>query len=512
MAAVFAGAGSVTAMAETADAAAVETQAESQAAKPAPTEFAHITSCEVTGGNQVSIKGQMEGSWSDPAYYDNYLYLFEMKPYQRDLKGRTDYAAWITKGDELSFQLPLNHGTQEDRLYSSFVVAVYDGSEYTIVSNEAYVANPESVAKYTDPYKTAQTKKGLLIQTTPAMLSDAFSLGVNHVIVNIPFNHILGSGIDYEYDGKTYHFNKDVLAVYDDTIKRMSEKDMTVTAVILNGWNDSTPQLYYPGVTKQPASVANYYGFHVATEEGYESLRAIAAFLADRYGSKSSPYGRVSNWVIGNEINNQLWNYMGPMSLEKAQNALYKNGQPKYWYASAYVLIANTGIRSGEALALTWDNVNLRTKTLTICQNASRIKKRDSENATGSKQIITSTKSRSGTRQVPLNSKALAALARLRELQEHRHIQSQFVICTSTGKMVVQNSFYRIFQNMQKSLGIKPVTIHALRHTFATQLIKANVDIKVISQLLGHSSVKITYDTYVHTDLDRAFSAVQSLE
>ena len=225
MAAVFAGAGSVTAMAETADAATVETQAESQAAKPAPTEFAHITSCEVTGGNQVSIKGQMEGSWSDPAYYDNYLYLFEMKPYQRDLKGRTDYAAWITKGDELSFQLPLNHGTQEDRLYSSFVVAVYDGSEYTIVSNEAYVANPESVAKYTDPYKTAQTKKGLLIQTTPAMLSDAFSLGVNHVIVNIPFNHILGSGIDYEYDGKTYHFNKDVLAVYDDTIKRMSEKE-----------------------------------------------------------------------------------------------------------------------------------------------------------------------------------------------------------------------------------------------------------------------------------------------
>ena len=51
-----------------------------------------------------------------------------------------------------------------------------------------------------------------------------------------------------------------------------------------------------------------------------ESLRAIAAFLADRYGRKSSPYGRVSNWVIGNEINNQLWNYMGPMSLESYIN------------------------------------------------------------------------------------------------------------------------------------------------------------------------------------------------
>ena len=78
--------------------------------------------------------------------------------------------------------------------------------------------------------------------------------------------------------------------------------------------------------------------------------------------------------------------------------------------------------------------------------------------------------------------------------------------------MVVQNSFYRIFQNMQKSLGIAPIPIHALRHTFASNLINAGVDIKVVSQLLGHSSVKITYDTYVHTDLSRAFSAVINLE
>lgn len=89
------------------------------AAKTAPTEFAHITSCEVTGGNQVTIKGQVEGSFSDPAYYDNYLYLFEMKPYQRDLKGRTDYAAWITKGDELSFQLPAQSWNAGERLYSA---------------------------------------------------------------------------------------------------------------------------------------------------------------------------------------------------------------------------------------------------------------------------------------------------------------------------------------------------------------------------------------------------------
>lgn len=289
--------------------------AETIPAKTAPTEFAHIYECYISG-DQVVLDGQMEGTFSDPNYYDNYLYLFEQKPYQRSLEGRSDYIGWITKGDALHFSVPLNHGTAEDRLYSSFVVAVYDGNEYIQVSNEAYVTNPEAVARYNDPYKDGQTKKGLLIQTTPDMVADAFELGVNHVIVNIPFSHILGSGIDFTYDGKTYHFSKDVLAVYDDTIRRMSEKNMTVTAVILNDWNDSTPQLYYPGVTRQPAGTANYYGFHVATEDGYETLRAIAAFLADRYSSLQSPYGRVSNWVIGNEINNQLWNYMGPMSLD----------------------------------------------------------------------------------------------------------------------------------------------------------------------------------------------------
>ena len=316
------GAGVLSARASTDNGQTAETTAETAAetmeapVKPAPTEFAHIYECAISG-DQIVIDGQMEGSFSDSAYYDNYLYLFEQKPYQRDLKGRTDYAAWITKGDALHFSIPLNYGTQSDRLYSSFVVAVYDGEEYIQVSNEVYVTNPEVMAKYTEPYKTGQTKKGLLIQTTQSMIADAFELGVNHVIVNIPFSHILGSGIDYTYDGRTYHFSSDVLAVYDDTIRRMSEKNMTVTAVLLNDWNNATPQLYYPGVTRQPAGTANYYGFHVATEEGFETLKAIAAFLTERYSSLQSPYGRVSNWVIGNEINNQLWNYMGPMSLEQ---------------------------------------------------------------------------------------------------------------------------------------------------------------------------------------------------
>lgn len=283
---------------------------------PAPTEYVHIVSCAIEQKNRIAVRGEMEGSWSDLAFYDDYLYLFELQPYEDNLDGRTDYCGKVRKGETISFELSLTPANQEDRLYSKFVAAVYDGESYTQVSNTAYVTNPEAVAKHTDEYKTAQTKKGLLIENTESMVADAMELGVNHVIVNIPFHHILGEGISYEYGGKTYHFDKALIERYDNTIRRMSEKNLTVTAVILNGWNDATPQLVYPGVTKQPENQVFYYAFHASTKESYETIRAIASFLAERYSSLASPYGKVSNWIIGNEINNQQWNYMGKADLE----------------------------------------------------------------------------------------------------------------------------------------------------------------------------------------------------
>lgn len=55
--------------------------------------------------------------------------------------------------------------------------------------------------------------------------------------------------------------------------------------------------------------------FNVATKKGLDETRAIAAFLADRYSGTNPEHGKISNWIIGNEINNQQWNYVGSMDL-----------------------------------------------------------------------------------------------------------------------------------------------------------------------------------------------------
>ncbi len=282
---------------------------------PDPTEYAHILACALDGSGQIVISGNLEGVPSDSTYYDDHLYLFELKPYEDSIGSRTDYCGRASKTADFSFTVSADLNTTGDRIYSKFVVAVFDGYEYIQSSNQAYVTNPELLARNTQTYQNAINKKGLMIQTTDAMVTDAFELGVTHVTINIPFEQLLGEGVDYTYDGVTYHFNKGLLDNYDDVIRRMSEKGMNVTAILLNGWNPATPQLYLPGVTQQ--SNAQYYAFNASTKEGCDTIKAVATFLADRYGSLSSPYGKISNWVISNEVNDQYWNYAGSMTTDQ---------------------------------------------------------------------------------------------------------------------------------------------------------------------------------------------------
>lgn len=267
-----------------------------------------ISSCLITGGNKIQIEASGNGDMENT---DGYLYLFELKPYEDAIGERTDYAAWANGGASASFSLDLNRGTAQDRLYSRFVVAVKTEDGYEAVSDYHYITNPETVAENQKPYRETLSKKGLQMEVS--QLGDAFQLGVKHSSVNIAFHQILGDGIDYEYDGKTYHFSKAVIETYDETISAMSNKDITVTAIILNGWNPATPDLIVPGTTQK--SNVFYYMPNVQTQAGFEETRAIAAFLAERYNGDDPDHGKVSNWIIGNEINNQQWNHMGAMDI-----------------------------------------------------------------------------------------------------------------------------------------------------------------------------------------------------
>lgn len=276
---------------------------------------ASLKTCTVESGNSIVITGTAaagaleEGETPDDGYY----YLFELQPYEAGIGNRKDYSGWCDKRTELSFTLPFSGASSDSMLYSRFVMALKIGDTYQEISNPIYVTNPGDVASFTEEYPEAMSKKGLLIELD--MLGDALELGVKHTTINIPYHHIIGGNLKYTYDGETYYFNEELIASYDKMISAFSNKGIVVTAILLNGWNDAYPELHEAGIEKTDS--AFYYGFNVSTEQGYKTTKALLSFMAERYSGADYNHGRVSNWIVGNEVNNNKnWNYVGPMELE----------------------------------------------------------------------------------------------------------------------------------------------------------------------------------------------------
>ena len=196
-------------------------------------------------------------------------------------------------------------------------------------------------------------------------------------------------------------------------------------------------------------------------------------------------------------------------------NAVYEYyyiNSRRYRYAPAFVLILNTGIRFGEMLALKWDCVNFEKKTIYVAETSSYVQNRNRFNSSNRKVSVVTTTKNKQTRFIPLNETALKALKELKQRQESQYITSEYVISNLDGEMLQGRSVQDVFENICDELGIEHKGIHALRHTFASKLIQKKVDIGIISELLGHSSVKITYDTYIHFVKEQKVEAIEAIE
>ncbi|MEV4990201.1 tyrosine-type recombinase/integrase [Pseudarthrobacter sp. LMD1-1-1.1] len=178
-------------------------------------------------------------------------------------------------------------------------------------------------------------------------------------------------------------------------------------------------------------------------------------------------------------------------------------------YHSALLLIAATGIRRGECLALRWADIDHDAGVLRIRGTLSR---------SGGRLVVTEPKSERSRRLLPLTPVTAALLTAHRKAQvtERLHAGSEwtdtgFVFTTETGQPVDPRNLYRVAQSAAKRTGLDGIGIHSLRHSAATAMLEAGVNIKAVSDLLGHSSVSITGDIYGHTSDESARAAVTRL-
>jgi len=148
----------------------------------------------------------------------------------------------------------------------------------------------------------------------------------------------------------------------------------------------------------------------------------------------------------------------------------FSNGKPKYQQPAAYILMLNTGLRTGELLGLLNSDINLEGRYLEVRQNVKEVCKRDGVNFESGREVkVGKTKTATSKRRVPLNGAAEQAIRELR--QERFFRQNTPLVSDEKGDYTRPVNFRKRYYRILKAAGIEQKGIHSLRHHFATQLI-----------------------------------------
>lgn len=186
------------------------------------------------------------------------------------------------------------------------------------------------------------------------------------------------------------------------------------------------------------------------------------------------------------------------------------------------VIMLRTGMRIGELLGLTWDNIDFKNRVIHVEKTLSIVyvnKKRTFE--------FHPPKTKSSKRTIPMTSDVCTAFKRqfvnkqdiikagIQPLKGFENLvfvtRSNWPVDMSTFRSSTKTISLMINEE-HPELNFKPVHPHTLRHTFATRWIEEKGDIKVLQQILGHSSAKMTMDIYCHTTPDMIISEIEKME
>ncbi len=175
-----------------------------------------------------------------------------------------------------------------------------------------------------------------------------------------------------------------------------------------------------------------------------------------------------------------------------------------------FLLLLGTGLRRGEALAARWDDLDLDGGHLRVRGTLGRVG--------GGRLTITEPKTEKSRRVVPLPQSLIVELRahRVRQVEERLHAGSRWtehglMFCTQAGLPLDPRNALRSLTTTAARVGLTDIGLHTLRHSAASALISSGVHMKVVQELLGHSSYAITADVYSHVGVRQQKDAADKL-
>ena len=265
--------------------------------------------------------------------------------------------------------------------------------------------------------------------------------------------------------------------VYSKTNKRSYESDIIRMPRLLAAFRERAADSITPQELEHHlVQTAEESDWAPATVNRYRALISLVFRLGIENGKVKENPARL---VKHRRANNARTRWLAPEEETRLREAI-KAGCPDHW--PELDLALNTGLRRSEMYGLTWENVSL------------------------SRRVLTIPRAKNGEmRHVPLNSTALAALAELQKRGDGTGV----VIRNLGGEPLVGPRHW--FEPAVVKAKLRDFSWHCLRHTFASRLVMAGVDLRTIQELLGHKSIGMTV-RYSHLAPKHTLAAVERLD
>ncbi len=170
-------------------------------------------------------------------------------------------------------------------------------------------------------------------------------------------------------------------------------------------------------------------------------------------------------------------------------------------YLFGIVLALYTGLRIGELLALTWDDVDLGKRQLTVTKTCY-----DSWENGRYKKVLDTPKTPRSERVIPLPKQIVRYLRAIR-----KQTMGPFVVSARSEYGAQVRIYQRSFERVLGKLNIERKGFHALRHTFATRALEVGMDVKTLSEILGHSSPTVTLTRYAHSLMEHKMEMMEKV-
>ena len=181
-----------------------------------------------------------------------------------------------------------------------------------------------------------------------------------------------------------------------------------------------------------------------------------------------------------------------------------------------------TGLRIGELCALKWRDFDFSEKLFTVQRTLQRVQKKTAEihEKSAKTEIVEGeTKTKNGKRVIPMTDTMFANLIQHRSRQTFEKLRAGrgygdngYVFANEIGCPIEPSYLRDVYERILKTAGVPHYKFHTIRHTFATRAIENNMPVKVVSQILGHSSVQLTMDLYCHPSVSAKRNVLEKME